>query len=156
MAWITFTAATLAERITGPEFAAIKKAAKGQGQNEEQMLADCIRRAVAEVRGRVAGHARNILGAEGTIPDELEDATAAIVVYRFISRLPNSGSLLDAQRTKNYEDAQTLLGEVASGKFGIVQPVSPAPEIEQPGGPAAQLLSSRERIAKSCQTNGLL
>jgi hypothetical protein len=154
--WITFTAASVASRLTGPEMTALKSAAKASGQDGDELLSDCIDRAVREVRGSVAGCSRNTLGEEGTIPDELEDATLAIVIYRFISRLPGAAAkaLLGQIRSTNYEDARDLLKQVAACKFGIVPPETPGDD--QAAGPAAELISSRDRTAKRSDTDGLL
>lgn len=152
--WITPTADTLKARISGPEFEALKSAARAAGQNADTMVADCLSRIVALIRGYCGG--RHVLGAEGTIPDELESALGALFVVEFITRLPGMTKLLDANRTKAKEDSLQLLRDVAAARFAIVPPVTPAPDASQSGGPGITLASSSTRQATRNHLDGLL
>ena len=149
MPYIELTAATVAQRLAGAELTALKTAALSSGQDGETLLADCISRTVAEVRGYVAAHRANVLGEGATIPDELEDSALALVVYKFITRLPGLKALLDERRVKAYEDALSRLREVAAGKFLVVAPVTQA--AAQAGGSTIKSngrtrLLTRERL----------
>jgi len=122
--WITLDSTRAKQRLSGAEYNALKSAALNSGQDADTLVTELLARVTQEVRGYVAGCKANLLGADGTIPDETEDSALALFVYRFISRLPNMKSLLDERRVKSYEDALTHLRQVAACKFGIVPPES--------------------------------
>lgn len=152
--WITPTPATIQARLSGPEFNALKSAARASGQVADTLVTDCLTRIIALIRG-YAGR-KNVLGAEGTIPDELVSALGALWVYEFISRLPGQEKLLDAARTKQQEDALRLLRDVGTGAFTIVPPETPAPSTAQSGGPGISLVSSSTRNNTRDKLNGLM
>lgn len=154
MAWITPTADTIKGRISGPEFEALKSAARSAGQNADNLVTDCLSRIVAMIRGYVGS--RHVLGAEGAIPDELESALGSLWVHEFITRLPGMGKLLDERRVKAQESAMQMLRDVSAGRFAIVPPVTPAPEAQQAGGPGVQLVGSAYRKNTSEALDGLL
>ena len=122
MAWIELTEAHLGERLAAAELAALQTAATGTFGNT---VPDVLASVVAEVRGRVAACARNSLGPDGTIPDELKATALAIVRWRVLSRLPGMKALQDEARRTEYNDAVALLAAVAKGEFAIMQPTAP-------------------------------
>lgn len=154
MAWITPDTDTVKRRISGPEFDALRQAARAAGQNADTMTADCIARVVHKVRGYVAGNSRNVLGVPGTIPDELESAFGALWVYEFITRLPGLAKLLDDRRVSAMENAMAELRDASRGTLAVVAPETPADD--QAGSPGVQLVSSRTNPATPAQTAGLL
>ncbi|MES2597185.1 MAG: phage protein Gp36 family protein [Verrucomicrobiota bacterium] len=151
--WFTPSEDTIKTRISGPELNALKSAARAQGLNTDTIITAALSRIVQMIRGYVGS--KHTLGAEGTIPDELESALGALWLVEFITRIPASGKLLDEARRKAAEDAMTLLKDVASGRFAIVPPTSPAPEAAQAGGPKIQLVSSSTRIGHDLRSSGL-
>lgn len=124
--WTSLTSSQLAERFAGPELDAIKNAALAEGQDADTLLDNALARITATVRGYVGGCAKNSLGPDGTIPDELTDAALALAVYQILTRLPGMGGLLDEKRASNRDEALTLLRDVSACKFAILQPESPA------------------------------
>ena len=150
MSWITLTPNDLTERLTAPEYSAIKTAATGSFGNP---VPDVLAGVVAEVRGRVAACARNRLGPEGTIPEELRATALAIARWRVLSRLPGVGSLQDDARRHEYQDALALLGDVAACRFAIVQPAETADG--ETGGAAAELAVSSRRRTSAASLEGL-
>lgn len=156
MAWVEFTPAIFAQRISGPELSALKNAARSSGQDGDSLVQECVNRVIAEVRGRVGACKNNSLGLEGTIPSELIDAACAIAVYRFIIRLPGQTSLLDEKRTMAYTDAASLLRDVAACRLAIVPPETPAPSNEQPGSQGAAVVRCRPNIQTRKDLDGLL
>lgn len=157
MAWITFTASTVAQRVLGPEMSALKTAARGAGQDGDDLLNDQVSRVIQEIRGRVAACDKNTLGVAGTIPDELEDAAVAIVIFRFCTRLAAAAErLITERREMAYNDALKLLNDVAACRLAIVPPTTPAPDEQQAGGPGITLITSRTPVTKPSQTAGLL
>lgn len=151
--WLTPTQDTVKARISGPEFDALKSAARAAGQTPDTLVTDTITRVTNLIRGYVSK--RHTLGAAGTIPDELESAFGSLWLYEFLTRLPNSSKLLDDRRTKAYDDAMRLLKDTASGLFTIVPPESAAPATEQAGGSSIQLVTSSVREADRAATSGL-
>lgn len=145
MAWIALTETLIASRLSGAELTALKSAALGAGQTGDQILADAISATVREVRGYVAANKNNTLGDGETIPDELEHAALALLRHRLGSRLPGVKLFNDEARKAEYDDAVTLLRDVAAGKFGIVPPVTEA--AAQAAGGGTQLINSRSRKA---------
>lgn len=154
MPWISPTAATVKARISGPEFEALKSAARSAGQVADTLVDDTISRVINLIRGFVAR--KYTLGVTGTIPDELESCVGTLFVYEFITRLPGMSKLLDERRTKAYDDAMRLLRDVASGTFVIVPPETPAADNLQASPHGIEVVSSRTRVADTISTAGLL
>lgn len=151
--WIAPDITTIKTRITGAELDALKGAARASGVSPDDTIEKAISRVVRQIRGYVG--TRHKLGEEGTIPDELESAFGALWLVEFITRIPNSGKLLDDRRTKAAEDALTQLRDVAAGRFAIVAPIEPAPAVQQAAGPAISLVSAGVRVNKTTDTSGL-
>lgn len=145
MSWITLTEARIANRLADAELTAVKTAAIGSGQTGSGVLADAIGAVTAEVRGYVAACSRNVLGDGATIPVELESAALALLRRYLFTRLPGMRALYNDARERETDDALRLLRDVAACKFAVMQPETAA--ADQVGGPAAELVSSRERIA---------
>jgi hypothetical protein len=122
MAWITLTEDHLAERLAAAELTAVQTAATGDAGNS---VPEVLASVVAEIRGRVAAHPRNRLGAAGTIPGELRAAALAIARWRVLSRLPGMRMLQDDARRLEYNDGLALLAAVARGDFAVEQPDEP-------------------------------
>lgn len=131
MAWITLTSDDLAERLAAAELTTVQTAATGSYGDP---VPDVLASVVAEVRGRVAAHASNRLGAAGTIPAELRAAALAIARWRVLSRLPGVRMLQDDARRLEYSDALSLLSAVSRGDFAVEQP-DEAVEVDTGGVP---------------------
>lgn len=155
MPWITPTLDLCRQRIAGPEWDALSEAAADLSQDGEAMARDVMAANVLRVRGRVAARAENLLGPEGTIPDELTGAFLALWVYDFITRLPRMKKLLDELRVKARDAAEEELRDVAKGLIKIVPPEQPAEPALQAGGGNVGLVSSTPRRASRAQTQGL-
>jgi phage gp36-like protein len=134
MAWIAITEQDVQTRLTGPELSAMKSAALAQGQSG--ILAEVIEQVVDEVRGYVAAHAANQLGASQTIPQKLLSASLAIIRYRLATRLPVK-SLLTEDRVKENDAAIALLQRAADGKFAVEEPVTL--DTETTGAPSPRI-----------------
>jgi hypothetical protein len=154
--WITLTRAKFQEKLTGAEYSAVKSAALGAGQVADTLMDEVLSRVTQEVRGHVSGCVRNLLGAEGTIPDELEDAALAMALVRFLNRLPSLKSLLSPTRTDAAKEAGELMKQVAACRFGVVQPTAPASDELQASGAGMTVINKRTRTATRSQTAGLL
>jgi hypothetical protein len=151
--WITPTAATIQDSLSGPEFIALKSAARGAGQNPDTLVNDCLSRSIKQIIGYVS--VKNIVGTAGDIPDELTASLGAVWRFEFINRL-GLEKLLTVSRKTAYDNAILQLRDVAAGRFTITPPTTPAPETQQAGGPGITLASSCTRRAKTSDLNGLL
>jgi hypothetical protein len=125
MAWIAITETDVLTKLSAPELAALKGAAKDPSQTT--ILADVITQVVREVRGYVAANAENTLGEGETIPDELLAAALARIRFELAGRLPVAALLTDDRRTAN-SNAIALLRDVAGGRFRLVTPATPTTE----------------------------
>jgi hypothetical protein len=151
--WITPTAATIQDSISGPEFTALKSAARGAGQNPDTLVTDCLSRSIKQIIGYVS--VKNIVGTAGDIPDELTAALGAVWRFEFINRLGLEKLLTESRKTA-YDNAMIQLRDVAAGRFTIMPPATPAPEAQQAGGPGVQLASFSPRQASREDLSGLL
>lgn len=119
MAWITPSSADLEDRMAGAEVTALRTAALATGQSDP--VPDLILSVTREVRGYVSAGGFQV-GTGNTIPDELLDAACAILRHRASTRLPGSG-MLDVDRIREFDAANTLLREVAAGRFVVSTPL---------------------------------
>jgi len=137
MAWISITTSEVQTRLTGPELSAVQQIALAPGQTNP--LPELIGQVVDEIRGYIAAHAANKLGAGSTIPQKLLGAALAMIRYRLATRLPVR-SLLTQERTDENREAIRLLERVADGRFKIEEPTqadtethaAQSPRIEAP------------------------
>ena len=140
MAWIELTSTALKELMAGPEFSAVTSAAKGTGQDAEEMVENVIARVVKMARGYIG--AKRAVGPEGTIPDEVEAACLAMARVDVLTRLPGLKHLLTDERKSAAKDGLSLLKAVGRGEFVIVETDEPAED--QPAAPRVSVISTRE------------
>ena len=124
MAWIAVTADNVATRLTDAELTTYTSVSLADGDP----LPGIITQSVDEARGYVGASGKYALGDGQTIPQKLLGAVLALVRYRLIKRLPIP---VDAERTREYDDALKLLARVADGKFDIEEPETPDSETSQ-------------------------
>ena len=141
--WINFTASN----ITGLSPTEIVQVDR---LTDVANLPSIVAQVVREVRGYIGRG--NPIGLDGTIPDELQTAANAMVVYRYVSQIP-SGSLMSEARKTAYEDAQRQLRATAKGEFLIQLPDTYNPK--QPGGDSFEIARVRPRRATDRHTSGL-
>jgi hypothetical protein len=151
MSWITLTEAGVQTKLSGAELVALKTAALAVGQTNP--LPEVLTLVTREVRGYVAANSKNVLGAEGTIPDELESAALNRIRYELATRLPVA-SLLTQARTDANTAATALFKEVAADRFRIVPPVTEATE-QAATGTAVQVVTSSTRLTNRDRMSGL-
>jgi len=147
MAWIVLTVAHFAERLSVPELEASGSHALADEQPDP--VAPALAAVTQEVRGYVAAHPANSLGAGETIPSELLNAAMALVIPQLCTRLPLR--MTDA-RAEAKRDALTLLRHVAEGKFYVGSAAEQADE--QPGG--IELASGDGAVPSSVSLDGLI
>lgn len=126
MPWITLTVAHVSESLAGPELTALSTLQLAAGQTDP--LPEVIERTCAEVQGYVG--TRYQVGAAGTIPEQLLSSAIAVARWRLLGRLPVKVFATESRR-QEYLDAVRQLEAVATGKFALSVPTTPA--TEQPG-----------------------
>lgn len=125
MSWIPLTTDDLDRSLSGPEKAALRTVqVEGSADPLETIIAEVIN----EVRGYVAAHAANTLGAGATIPDKLKSAAIARIRFEAFTRLPVGRNLLTEDRVAANEAATRLLERCAEGKFAVDEPAEAATE----------------------------
>jgi len=150
MAWILITIDRVKAQLAGAELDALQTSALADGQSDP--LPEIIGHVVQMVRGYVAAHPENVLGAGDTIPDELAGAALALIRRSAASRLP--GSPFDSEiRAAEARAAERLFERVADGRYQIAQPANADP-VEKSGG-GATVVTSRPNIATREHTDGL-
>ena len=131
MAWITLTPDQIPVRADEREQV---DAAVGRGDTLPEIIASTVR----TIRGRVS--VRNPLGAEGTIPDELEEAAKAIIAWRYLAQAAADDLLTKGRETGN-TNGMADLKAVATGDIKIVPPEDYAPHQAQ--SPSPRIISRR-------------
>lgn len=154
MAWVPFNLALIAQRLAAPELDALKSAAIADDQNGDELVSEAAARVCANVRGFIGACAKNTLGPDGTLPEELLDAALALAVHQIATRLPGMEALLDERRNASREEALALLRDVAACRFALVQPETAA--TEQPGGGRIETLNAPRRQFSRESMRGVL
>lgn len=154
MAWITLTEEDVQGRLAGAELTALKSSALSTGKTAAEVLAQALADVTTQVRGYVAGCAKNKLGDGSTIPDELKSAALALVRDFLMTRLPGMKILNDEARQKETERAVQQLRDAAACRIAIVAPATEAED--QPAGPAVEVVGTRTRQATRTKLSGLL
>ena len=155
MAWSTISTDDLNGILSAAEYAGVTTASLPDGVTGPQLVAEVISNAITEARGYISADASNVLGVDGTIPDELRATVLVIVRYRIFTRLPKMKALLDDLRVKEYDEAMRKLRDVSVGKFKLVQPVTPADPAQQAGGGSVSVVSKSNRWATRKKLGGL-
>lgn len=119
--WRAITIADVRTQLSSREIQAV--GLNGTAPGETDPTAATILAVVDRVRGAIASHRPNILGAAATVPESLVDPTVSIVIWRLMSR--SGGQVIDGEanpRRDAYKDAIRLLEQIAEGKLVIAEP----------------------------------
>lgn len=152
MSWTALTEAKVIAKLSGPEIAAMKTAALQAGQASP--LTEVIDQVTLEVRGYVAACKSNVLGAAGTIPDELLGTAVSRIRFELATRLPVASLLTEDRRAAN-ANALALLRDVAACRFALVPPTTEAPAAEQAGPAVSPSISVTTRNFSREQQEGI-
>ncbi|CAN5352304.1 hypothetical protein BH09VER1_BH09VER1_28440 [soil metagenome] len=153
--WITITEDVIKTRLSGPELAAFKSTALSEGQSADGVLAEQIVQIVDKVRGYCAtavkaGYLKK-LGASGTVPSRLVNATANLIRYEMATRLPGMRKLIDELRQKQQEADIKLLESVASGRFLAEDPDTEETAVSSP---SPKIAARRKKFGR-CDQDGI-
>jgi|GEM_PF-1351441 len=141
MAWRAIRESDIDTRLSATELAGIRaRAAEGTDPVAESMALVTER-----VRGHVAAQPANRLGPEGTLPERLIGAAAALLVVELYSR--TAGLLIDLNETRKdaAKSAETLLRDVSRGAFAVELPAAGTESAEDAKAAAAELVTRSER-----------
>jgi len=155
MAWNTISIDDVKGALSAAEYSGVTTASLPDGRTGTELVEEVIANAISEARGYIAADASNVLGVEGTVPDELRASVLVIIRYRIFTRLPKMKALLDELRTREYDEAMRKLRDVSAGKFKLVQPVTPADPNQQAGGGSIGLISKTKRRMSRDNLGGL-
>lgn len=117
MAWREITETDILTKLSKNELDTVKAAAPNGDP-----VPGAIRMVSDRVRGSIAAHAANVMGAEGTIPERLMEAAVSLLVVQLYSA--NGGMLIDLNdtRAEAAKSAERQLERVADGKFAVELP----------------------------------
>jgi|GEM_PF-1406398 len=149
MAWSTLTEAQIEDILSEAELGTLKDFLSASQTNP---VPGTLSNAVHQVRGYIRANRQNRLGDGDTVPDTLVSATLVLARHQLLGRLP-VGSLLTDARRREYEDAMSLLRDVASGRFGVERPDTAT--AESTPGPAISVANKNTRIATRQKLSGL-
>lgn len=97
----------------------------GEGETITDRLDIILTHVTAEIRSYIASDERNILTEDATLlPHATHHAAVAIVRFRLMSSI--AGEVPSEVRKREYDDAQTFLRDIASGKIRISKPAQSA------------------------------
>lgn len=132
--WRAITVADIKTQLSAREFTAVYQ--NGTEPGDTDPTASIITAVVDRVRGAIGTCRRNILGAAGTVPEVLVDATVSIIIWRLMAR--SGGQVIDGEanpRRDAYKDSMRLLESIAKCE-GMLIPepdsgaiASPLPEV---------------------------
>jgi phage gp36-like protein len=117
MAWTTIDITDLNACLNAPEITSLKQVQLVAGQTDPAL--EAINNSIELVRGYVRAYSGNIMAATG-IPAELVSTAVSIAIYLLSKRLPLPEKRQE-KITKDYEDAISLLKDVAKGSFKLTQ-----------------------------------
>jgi hypothetical protein len=120
MNWRAIAESDVLTQISGAELDALRGVVLADGQSDPvQPAIDAV---TAKVRGFVAANASNALDTDASkIPDRLIEGAVSLIICQIISRTTMEPN---ATRQKNADNANTLLRDVAAGRFSIADPVT--------------------------------
>ena len=126
MSWLTPTADDLKTKLLPQVTAILTNYCAKTGASAEDVIGSELTNAIREVRGYVAGNKENLLGEDGSIPDELLTTTLIIARHNLYSNLPGAKGRFDEELKGAFERAARQLRDVAAGTFKLVSPDTPS------------------------------
>ena len=135
MAWRAITESDILTQLSKTELETIRS------QAESDPVPAAVSSMMEHVRGSVAAHASNVMGAEGTIPERLMAAAVSLLVVRLYAA--NAGMLIDLDKTRAEaaKSAERLLERVSEGKFAVELPGPVGTSAEDGKSSAAELVT---------------
>jgi len=149
--WRAILESDIQKQISGVELDALREIVLADGQADPvQPAIDDI---TAEVRGYVAASGVDMDADSSTIPDRLIRSAVAKIIIDIMTR--PAGTMIDPEgaRAKAADKADTLLRNVAAGKFSIADPVTAAESTQSAAKPIYH--PSRRRTTTRQQQDGI-
>ena len=132
--WVSLTPATLALYQAGPMVEAYRTAALAQGQQDP--VPESIQNTVYKIRAAISGGGYAVDRNTTKIPRELVNDALAIITATVKPRILED---LSNAETKAWDNAESLLREIAKGKYAVSlpdDPLMPAETMQSQGGAA--------------------
>lgn len=150
MAWRKITDADVLVKMSRAELDGIKDRSESGDP-----LPGAIRMVTERVRGSVAAHPANTMGAEGTIPERLMDAAVSLLVVDLYST--TAGLLIDLSDTRKdaAKNAARMLERVADGKFAVELPGTAGVSNEDAKSDSAELVTQSSNPLRRDDLAGL-
>jgi hypothetical protein len=135
MAWTNIDEDDVLTVVSHAELTAFRSTSLRPSSSSSSAQADPLAPVIAQVvdlvRGYVAAHRRNRMGAAGTVPARLLPVALDLIAIRIGSRV---GKGPEEVRAKQRDNAMSILEKVAAGQYGVDQPdgseADPLPSIE--------------------------
>jgi hypothetical protein len=153
MAWISLTAQNFKDRLLKAEYDALSAVGLYEGRTWADVLEDELTSTINHVRGYCPSTTSR--GDGVTIPEELKDATLAVVRMKFFTRFPKLAALWTEGRNQEYLQALELFKLWASKRYHVAAPETAAPTTDQAGAPGAASIIPNPRLADRAAMNGL-
>ena len=139
--WTGLTINDLAVHISAPELAAFTQTILQAGQPDT--VSGLINDMIIYVRGFVS-RGGNVMGIEGTIPQELTHITIDLVKQHLFNRVASLKIFADSMKDSVTEDMK-ILERVADGKFNVSLPIT-SPLYQMQVSASAQIATPRSRV----------
>ncbi len=136
--WRAITEADVVKQISGTELDALREVVLADGQSDP--VQPSIDDVTAEVRGYVAAADVDLDSDPATVPDRLIGSAVAKIIITIMTRAGGTMIDPDGARAKAADKADTLLRNVAAGKFSISDPDTGA---ESAGSGGATVVNQR-------------
>lgn len=149
MAWRAITEPDILTQLSAGELDTLR------AQADVDPLPAAMAAMQEHVRGSVAAHRANIMGAEGTIPERLMSAAVSLLVVRLYSA--NAGLLVDLDDTRKAaaKSAERLLERVAEGKYAVELPGDVGESTEDGTSSSAELITASKNPLRRDDLAGL-
>lgn len=146
MSWIILIVDDVQNEAFTPQEVATLKGIQGN----QDLLTPALNRAIAKARGAILAGGF-VLGADGTVPDQVSDSVIDIAAWRWLKSFPT----LKALQTKDRKDAFDAAVERLKGITKKEEAIE-APDVAEASYPQAAVESSaNRRQASRCRLDGI-
>lgn len=141
MAWRPLNRNDLKTKLSGSELDSVEAQLEATG---DVTLNDVIGQTTDRIRGFIAAHSGNTLGAPGTLPERLIADAVAYMIPELYGH--TAGLLIDLNETrvKSAERAERLFFAVSRGSYAIEMPTDVPAISEDASRASAELISSNK------------
>ena len=149
--WLSLTAADVKAQwcVSPAEWEQISSVISGGEDAATSLVTKFTANTISRIRGVLKGRKDNsnatpVLGADGTLPDEMLDAALALIAQKFFLTVPGGAGLIDANREALFKSADDDMKRLVAGTMGIDFPTTPTSTPAQ-GGPSIEFSGAAKR-----------